>query len=129
MPSVSDQPAAHLDRSTVQPSGPVSVLPSADFPHLLSLMRLTMAARCCAQSASHSSIDCGWAAAAVVDVAPPLVVVLAGGGPGAPVVVAPEPESLESSPPHALATSARITPPANTAALVLRRTDWSPCLV
>ena len=52
-PSVSDQPAGHLDRSMVKPSGPVSVLPSADLPHLLSLMRLTIAARCSLQSASH----------------------------------------------------------------------------
>src|SRR5215213_2629725 len=44
-PSVSLHPAGHLDRSMVKPSGPVSVLPSADLPHLLSLMSLTMAAR------------------------------------------------------------------------------------
>ena len=37
------RPAGHLVRSTVNPSGPVTVLPSADLPHLLSLMRLTIA--------------------------------------------------------------------------------------
>ena len=37
--------AGHFDRSIVKPSGPVTVLPSADVPHLLSLMRLSWVAR------------------------------------------------------------------------------------
>src|SRR3954470_18010192 len=111
-PSVSDQPAGHFVRSTVQPSGPVSVLPSAETPHLLSLMRFTMAARCCVHSASHPSIVVGAAAAVVeapaaVVVAPPAAVEPV----AALVVVAPAPESpLLSSPPQAAASSAKTTP-------------------
>src|SRR6476469_2093598 len=76
-PSVSDQSDGHFVRSTVHPSEPVSVLPSADLPHLLSVMRLTMAARWSAHSFSHSSIDWGCAAAAVEEVVAPAVVVVA----------------------------------------------------
>src|SRR6188472_1869175 len=97
-PSVSDHPAGHFVRSTVQPSGPVSVLPSADLPQWLSLIFLTMAVRSWVQSASQPSIDVGWAAAAVVAVAA-LVVVLPADVPGAAVVVAPSLELSESSPP------------------------------
>src|SRR3954452_4371651 len=105
-PSVSDQPAGHLVRSTVQPSGPVSVLPSADLPQPLSLIRLMTASRCWVQSASHSASDVGWAIAAVVVVAPPAEVdVAADVAVPAPVVV--ELASPLSSPPHAAATSAR----------------------
>ena len=50
----------------MKPSGPVTVFPSADLPHLLSLIRLTMAARCLAHSASHCCIDVGWAAVVAV---------------------------------------------------------------
>src|SRR5215211_7744967 len=114
-PSVSDQPAGHLVRSTVQPSEPVSVLPSADFPQWLSVMRLTVAARWSAHSFSHSSIDCGCAAGAVdavvadPDPEPAFVVVLEAAAP--PVVVA---DSLPlSSPPHAAAKSARPNKPAS----------------
>src|SRR4051794_36168405 len=87
-PSVSDQPAGHLVRSTVQPSGPVSVLPSADLLQWLSVMRLTTAARWSAHSFSHSSIDCGCAAGADATVVadPAVVVVLEAAAP--PVVVA-----------------------------------------
>src|SRR5215218_7319149 len=70
-PSVFDQSAGHLDMSTVQPSGPVRVLPSADSPHLFSLIRLTIASRCLVHSASHSAMVWGWGPAAVVDVLPP----------------------------------------------------------
>src|SRR5687768_3621807 len=105
-PSVLVQPAAHLLRSTVQPSGPVRVLPSADSPHLLSLMRLTMASRSLAQSASHSVIDVGCGPAAVVAVAAVVPV-------AADVVVSPPAAVVEadssslSSPPQAAATRAR----------------------
>ena len=44
------------------------MVPSADLPQWLSLIRLTMAARWVAQSASQASIDCGCAPAAVVAV-------------------------------------------------------------
>src|SRR6476619_1367199 len=54
-PSVCDQPDGHFDRSTENPSGPVSEAPSADTPHLLSLIRCTTAARSLAHSASQSS--------------------------------------------------------------------------
>src|SRR4051795_1608789 len=84
-PSVSDQPAGHLVRSTVQPSGPVSVLPSADLPQWLSLIRLTIASRCFVHSASHSAMEVGVAWAAVVEVAPPPAVVDV--DPAAPPVV------------------------------------------
>src|SRR4051794_37194255 len=103
MPSVSDQPAAHLVRSTVQPSGPVSVLPSADFPQLLSLMRLTIAARCVVHSASQSAIVVGCGAAAVVDDAPAVVVAPAAEVLEAPDVVDAVLEFFESSPPQAAA--------------------------
>src|SRR3954463_4412668 len=58
-PSVSDQPEGHFDRSSEKPSGPVSVLPSAEGPHLLSLIRCTTASRCFAHSASQSFIEAG----------------------------------------------------------------------
>src|SRR3954467_8300022 len=104
MPSVSDQPWGHLVRSTVQPSGPVSVVPSADFPQWLSVMRFTMAARCDAQSASHCSIDCGSGAAAVDAVVPePAAAVVV--DPAAPAVVVAA-WLPPSSPPQAAATSA-----------------------
>src|SRR3954470_23500990 len=121
-PSVSDQPAGHLVRSTVQPSGPVSVLPSADLPQWLSLIRFTMAARSFVQSASHSSIDWGSATGAVV-VLPPAVVAVA------PLVVVAPPAvvavllSLLSSPPHAAATRARLMNPATTPTLRRLCTD------
>src|SRR5688500_18238032 len=105
-PSVSDQPALHLVRSTVQPSGPVSVLPSADLPHLPSLMRFTMASRWVAQRASHSWIDLGCAAgaaAADVVVAPPDAAVVELDAAAAVVVVASPALSPLSSPPHAAA--------------------------
>src|SRR4051794_15468591 len=126
-PSVSDQPAGHFVRSTVQPSGPVSVLPSADLPQWLSVMRLTVAARWPAHSFSHSSIDCGWAAGAVdavvADAEPvPVVVVLEAAAP--PVVVAAS-LPLVSSPPHAAATSARPMKPATKPVLV-RCTGFPP---
>src|SRR6476659_8048286 len=116
-PSVSDHPAGHFARSMVKPPGPVTVLPSADWPHLLSLMRFTTASRCLDHSASHSSIDVGCAAGAVVAVdpavvlLPPLVAVAAGVGVAAS-------ESL-SSPPQAAATRAnpsRIAPARRTGA-------------
>src|SRR4051812_32703707 len=121
-PSVSDQPAGHFDRSIVNPSGPVSVLPSADTPHLLSVMRLTIAARWVVQSASQASIDVGWGWAAVVAVAPPAAVVSVP-PPNAACTPALTPASTVlsealpplpplSSPPHAAATSARPTRPA-----------------
>src|SRR3954447_4723733 len=103
-PSVSDHPAGHFARSMVKPPGPVTVLPSADLPHLLSLMRFTTASRCLAHRASHSSIDVGCAADAVVAVDPAVVAlppVVAG---AAVVVAASEPLS---SPPQAAATRAR----------------------
>src|SRR4051794_18248044 len=106
-PSVSDQPAGHLVRSIVKPSGPVTVFPSADLPHLLSVMRFTIAARSLVHSASHASIGVGCAAAAVVDVDPPDDAVVVVDAPAMAVVVA---EALSlSSPPHAAATSARLT--------------------
>src|SRR4051794_39679864 len=123
-PSVSDQPAGHLVRSTVQPSGPVSVLPSADLPQWLSVMRLTTAARWSAHSFSHSSIDCGCAAGAVVaDPEPAVVVVLEAAAP--PVVVVADSLPL-SSPPHAASTSARPIKPASRAVRLVRNgsTSW-----
>src|SRR5215211_3740239 len=69
-PSVSDQPAGHFDRSTVKPSGPLTVLPSADLPQPSCLARATMAARCSVHSASHSSIDVGCFTGSVLDVDP-----------------------------------------------------------
>src|SRR3954447_15217678 len=88
-PSVSDQPAGHLVRSTVQPSDPVSVLPSADLPQWLSVMRLTTAARWSAHSFSHSSIACGCAPGAVVaDPDPDAVVAVVLEAAAPPVVVA-----------------------------------------
>ena len=67
-PSVSDQSAGHFVRSTVQPPGPVNVLPSADLPHPFSSIRSMAAVRCSAQSSSHSSIDSGFGGAVVDDV-------------------------------------------------------------
>src|SRR4051812_5752053 len=104
-PSVSDQSEGHLVRSTVQPSGPVRVLPSADFPHLLSLIRLTMAARSLAHSASHSASDVG-SGPLVVEVVGPVVGEVEEPAPGA--VVAADP-SLPSSPPQAAATSSELS--------------------
>ena len=76
------------------------VLPSADLPHLLSLMRLTIAARSSAQSFSHSAMDAGSFAgpavvpvAAVVDEPPWAAAVVA--------VVSLLALSSLSSPPHA----------------------------
>src|SRR5436189_4382798 len=101
-PSVSLQSVGHLDRSMLNPLGPVKVLPSADLPNFSSWMRLMIAARCVAQSASHSSIVCGCPAAVVLvapaavvveDVAPPSVAVVGGA-------------LDESSPPQAAANSA-----------------------
>src|SRR5215208_4509076 len=66
-PSVSDQPDPHFDRSMVNPSGPVTVLPPPDLPHLLSLIFLTISSRWLFQSASHWSIDVGAGGAVVVD--------------------------------------------------------------
>src|SRR6478735_3845834 len=101
-PSVSDQPAGHLVRSTVQPSGPVSVFPSADLPQPLSLIPLMIASRCFVHSASHSARDVGCASAAVVDVAPPAAVVVAAVVAVAPAAVVELALSL-SSPPQAAA--------------------------
>src|SRR6476659_4146291 len=98
-PSVSDHPAGHFARSMVKPPGPVTVLPSADLPHLLSLMRFTTASRCLAQSASHSSIDVGCVAADVA-VDPEVVAEPADVDGAAVVAAAPSAESL-SSPPQA----------------------------
>src|SRR4051794_39752770 len=121
-PSVSDQPAGHFDRSMVKPSGPVSVLPSAERPHLLSVMRFTMASRCLAHSASQASIDVGWGTAAVVVLAPPGAVVVppprAASTPAltpASIVLPlalPEDPLLLSSPPQAVATMAKASIPA-----------------
>src|SRR3954452_8181385 len=110
-PSVSLQPEGHLVRSIVKPSGPVTLVPSADLPHLLSLMRCSMAARSLAQSASHSAIDVGWAAgvepaepppAAVVVEPPPSAFSTPDFTPGS-LVAADDPPPLLSSPPHAVA--------------------------
>src|SRR6187200_3471257 len=115
MPSVSDQPAGHFERSTVQPSGPVSVLPSADLPHLLVLIRWMIAARSFAQSVSQSASEVGSAAATVVEVA--AVVVVAPDVDVAPPAVVAVAPFLLSSPPQAAATRARLTRPAATATL------------
>src|SRR3954453_18412010 len=120
-PSVSDQPAAHFVRSTVQPSGPVSVFPSADFPQWLSLIRLTMAARCCVHSASHSAIDVG-CGPAVVDEAPVVVVAPPAEVLDAAVVVGAALEFFESSPPQPAANSAKASPPATRAPVRVRCT-------
>src|SRR5215211_6917248 len=115
-PSVSLHPAGHLDRSRVKPSGPVRVLPSADLPHLLSLIRLTTAARSSAHSFSHSSMEAGCVARAVVVVAAPADVV----DPAlcaAVVAVVAVPASSSSSLPHAAAVMASAT----TAATAARR--------
>src|SRR5580765_2774555 len=102
-PSMLFQPAAHFDTSILKPSGPVIVLPSADKPHLLSLMRLTTASRWLFQRASHSAIEAGAfpatvvavlaavvAAPAVVAVVPAVVAVV----PAVVVAVAPPPPLL-----------------------------------
>ena len=86
-------------------------MPSADLPHLLSLIRLTIAARSLAHSASHSSMVVGSLAAVVAVVAAVLAV-----DPLAAAVVVVDaaplvPLSL-SSPPQAAATSAKPTPAA-----------------
>src|SRR3954451_931385 len=101
-PSVSDQPAAHFVRSTVQPSGPVSVLPSADLPQWLSLMRLMIASRCLVHTAAQSASEVGVGPAVVEVVAAPVAVVDDAAEP--PAVVAVEDPSL-SSPPQAAPTS------------------------
>src|SRR3954452_17924418 len=103
-PSVSDQPATHFVRSTVQPSGPVSVLPSAERPQWLSLMRLTMAARSLAHSDSHSASDEGVAPAAVA--VPPAVLDVADPAEVAAAAEVEESAASPSSPPQPAATRA-----------------------
>src|SRR4030081_1026229 len=102
-PSVSDQPCRHFVRSMVKPLGPVTFLPSADLPQLLSLMRLTMASRSLAHSASHSSIVVCSGGAPVVLVPAVVAVVLA---PPVVVVVVPvacfPPPLLPQAAPRAL---------------------------
>src|SRR6476646_6429688 len=108
-PSVCDQPDGHFDRSTENPSGPVSEAPSADTPHLLSLIRCTTAARSLAHSASQSSIDAGRAvvaeAAAEVLLDDPAAVVLV----APPATLDAVAASSPSSPPHA-AAAPKVTP-------------------
>ncbi len=66
MPSVGLHPAGHADRSILKPSGPVTVLPSAEVPQPLSSMRSTVAARCSAHRASHASMLWGPSSAGTV---------------------------------------------------------------
>src|SRR5215207_87778 len=106
-PSVSDQPAGHFVRSTVQPPGPVKVLPSADLPQPLSLIRLTTASRCLVHSASHSAREVG-AGPAAVDVVVPPAVVVGGDVAATPPAVVPLDVSASSSPPQAAPTMARL---------------------
>ena len=108
-PSVSDQPAGHLVRSIVKPSGPTTFVPSAVLPHLLSVMRLMTASRSFFHSVSHASSEVGWAAAALVDVEPPAALVLVAPDPPAVVLVAAASSLSLSSLPHAAATRATLT--------------------
>src|SRR5215211_8827706 len=109
IPSVSDQPPGHLDRSIVNPAGPVTVLPSADLPQPLSLTRWTIAARSLAHSASHASMLVG--CLTVVAVAPPVV--------AAPPIADLTPSSMDwevvspsSPPPQAAASKDAVRRPA-----------------
>ena len=128
MPSVLLQPAAHLVMSTVKPSGPVMVLPSAESPHLLSVIRLTTAARSVSQSFSHSSIVFGSGLATVVAVPGTVVELRASCTPLSTVTpVAPSPLSLPLLP-HAAASSERpTTAPVHRRSEALRRCMLSPC--
>src|SRR5215204_5535510 len=74
-PSVSLHPSEHLLRSIEKPSGPESVLPSADLPQPLSSICFTTASRCFFHNASHSAMDVG--AGAEVELAPAVVDVTA----------------------------------------------------
>src|SRR3954452_24307957 len=99
------QPAGHLVRSMVNPSGPLTFFPSADRPQPLSLIRLTTASRCVFHRASQAAIDVGFGAA-VVEGPPVEAVAAALVAVAAPVVVAALPPS---SPPQAGSTTARPT--------------------
>src|SRR5215218_5574687 len=123
-PSVSDQPTWHFVRSTVQPPGPVRVLPSADLPHPLSLICLTAASRCLAHRASHSVSEVG-GFPAVVDAVAPAAVVDGDVTAAPPVVVALE-VSSPSSPPQAAPTRARLNSPAPSNILRVPPPLWTP---
>jgi hypothetical protein len=121
-PSVSDQPAWQALRSILNPAGPVTVLPSADLPHLFSVISLTAASRSLAHSASQASMLAGRGAGVVVAVAAveevaPLVV-------AAPAAVVALLASELSSPPHATATMPTASASVTSARVLKPRTPW-----
>src|SRR5215207_7750190 len=58
-PSLLSQPAGHLLRSKLNPSGPSTVLPSACRPHPFCSILATVASRSSFHNASHSSMEAG----------------------------------------------------------------------